>query len=122
MTDTDGRLDSIGFVGLGKMNLPMARNLLEAGREVIGVDVDEEPMAAFEATPGLCTDELLPVASGPVRVRDSVGLFLLCSGFYLFLTRRRRAVRPPTVSRGNFSTRIGAPSPQQVIPHGLAGA
>jgi 3-hydroxyisobutyrate dehydrogenase len=30
---------AIGFIGLGKMGLPMARNLLKAGHEVVGFDV-----------------------------------------------------------------------------------
>ena len=51
-TDTDTNIDSIGFVGLGNMGLPMARNLVEAGHDVVGVDVDEERLAAFEMVGG----------------------------------------------------------------------
>ena len=29
----------IGFIGLGKMGLPMARNLMKAGHQVTGFDV-----------------------------------------------------------------------------------
>lgn len=50
MADTD--TGTIGFVGLGNMGLPMARNLVEAGYDVVGVDVDEERMAAFETLGG----------------------------------------------------------------------
>ena len=33
----------IGFVGLGNMGLPMAQNLLKAGHQVEGVDVNPDP-------------------------------------------------------------------------------
>jgi 3-hydroxyisobutyrate dehydrogenase-like beta-hydroxyacid dehydrogenase len=51
-TNTDQTVDSIGFVGLGNMGLPMAQNLLEAGYDVLGVDVDETRLAAFETLGG----------------------------------------------------------------------
>jgi 3-hydroxyisobutyrate dehydrogenase len=35
----------IGFVGLGTMGLPMARNLLKAGHQVTGFDLSEESLA-----------------------------------------------------------------------------
>jgi 3-hydroxyisobutyrate dehydrogenase len=44
---------SIAFIGLGTMGLPMARNLLEAGHELIGVDSDPvrvESLGARAAT------------------------------------------------------------------------
>jgi 3-hydroxyisobutyrate dehydrogenase-like beta-hydroxyacid dehydrogenase len=44
--------DEIGFIGLGNMGLPMARNLREAGYDVLGFDVDEDRMAAFERAGG----------------------------------------------------------------------
>ncbi len=37
----------IGFVGLGNMGLPMARNLLRAGHEVAGFDLNPAPVAAL---------------------------------------------------------------------------
>ena len=37
----------IGFVGLGNMGLPMARNLLRAGHEVAGFDLNPAAMAAL---------------------------------------------------------------------------
>ena len=42
----------IAFVGLGNMGLPMATHLRDAGHDVVGVDVDDERTAAFEARGG----------------------------------------------------------------------
>ncbi|RMD87233.1 MAG: 3-hydroxyisobutyrate dehydrogenase, partial [Alphaproteobacteria bacterium] len=42
----------IGFIGLGHMGLPMARNLLKAGHEVTGFDLSEAQMAAFAESGG----------------------------------------------------------------------
>jgi 4-hydroxybutyrate dehydrogenase / sulfolactaldehyde 3-reductase len=42
----------IGFVGLGTMGLPMARNILKAGYEVVGYDVVSQQLAAFEQSGG----------------------------------------------------------------------
>ncbi|MCW8085476.1 3-hydroxyisobutyrate dehydrogenase [Sabulicella glaciei] len=39
----------IGFIGLGNMGAPMARNLAKAGHEVHGFDLSEAAMAAAEA-------------------------------------------------------------------------
>src|SRR4051794_41878408 len=37
---------AIGFIGLGHMGLPMARNLLAAGHRVTGYDLSEPALAA----------------------------------------------------------------------------
>jgi 3-hydroxyisobutyrate dehydrogenase len=39
----------LAFVGVGRMGLPMARNLLQAGHEVVAADVDAAALAAIEA-------------------------------------------------------------------------
>ena len=39
----------IGFIGLGNMGLPMARNLLAAGHQVTGFDLSEDACAALAA-------------------------------------------------------------------------
>jgi 3-hydroxyisobutyrate dehydrogenase len=36
------KMDKVGFLGLGNMGFPMARNLLQAGYTVLGVDVNKE--------------------------------------------------------------------------------
>ena len=43
---------SIGFIGLGNMGLPMARNLMKAGHRVTGFDLSEQALAAVEADGG----------------------------------------------------------------------
>ena len=43
----------IGFVGLGNMGGPMARNLLKAGHEVRGYDLSPAALEAFAAAGGL---------------------------------------------------------------------
>jgi 3-hydroxyisobutyrate dehydrogenase len=42
----------IGFIGLGNMGLPMARNLLKAGHQVTGFDLSEAACAELEAAGG----------------------------------------------------------------------
>lgn len=42
----------IGFVGLGTMGLPMARNVIKAGYVVVGYDVVPQQLAAFEQSGG----------------------------------------------------------------------
>ncbi|MDH3668779.1 MAG: 3-hydroxyisobutyrate dehydrogenase [Paracoccaceae bacterium] len=43
---------SIGFIGLGNMGLPMARNLMKAGHQVTGFDLSEAALAALESEGG----------------------------------------------------------------------
>jgi len=45
-------MTAIGFIGLGNMGLPMASNLVKAGHEVTGFDLDEGKLAAFERMGG----------------------------------------------------------------------
>jgi 3-hydroxyisobutyrate dehydrogenase len=40
---------TIGFVGLGEMGLPMAANLVESGRDVVGLDLDGAAVARAKA-------------------------------------------------------------------------
>ena len=42
----------IGFIGLGNMGLPMARNLIKAGHEVVGFDLAEDALKELEAAGG----------------------------------------------------------------------
>lgn len=53
----------IGFIGLGNMGLPMARNLLAAGHDVVGFDLSAAQMAAV-ANAGGKAAESLPEAAG----------------------------------------------------------
>lgn len=45
-------MTAVGFIGLGNMGLPMASNLVKAGHEVTGFDLDESKCAAFEKAGG----------------------------------------------------------------------
>lgn len=47
---------TIGFVGLGRMGLPMAVNLVEDGIDVIGTDLDEERKRRLEEAGGQTVD------------------------------------------------------------------
>ncbi|MBT2689814.1 NAD(P)-dependent oxidoreductase [Bacillus sp. ISL-47] len=45
-------IKNIGFIGLGKMGLPMAKNLLEKGYNVFGADVSENALEEHRASGG----------------------------------------------------------------------
>ncbi|PUA16868.1 NAD(P)-dependent oxidoreductase [Glaciimonas sp. PCH181] len=47
------KITKIGFIGLGSMGLPMAKNLLASGFVVSGFDIKPTAMAAFTAAGGL---------------------------------------------------------------------
>ena len=49
----------IGFIGLGNMGLPMARNLLNAGHDVIGFDLVAGAVEKFAADGGKSADSAL---------------------------------------------------------------
>jgi len=45
-------VEKLGFIGLGNMGMPMTKNLIDAGYEVYGMDVNEESLKTFEAQGG----------------------------------------------------------------------
>ena len=49
---------AVGFVGLGRMGLPMAVNLIEAGVDVVGTDLDKEQKGALEDAGGQAVDSI----------------------------------------------------------------
>jgi 3-hydroxyisobutyrate dehydrogenase len=53
----------IGFIGLGNMGLPMARNLLKAGHAVRGYDVSRTQVDALAASGGQAGDSIAAAAS-----------------------------------------------------------
>ncbi len=53
----------IGFVGLGHMGLPMAKNLLKAGFTVTGFDLQTKAMALFQEAGGLLAEDLPSLAA-----------------------------------------------------------
>jgi 3-hydroxyisobutyrate dehydrogenase len=54
----------IGFVGLGNMGGPMARNLLKAGHQVAGFDLVPEALAQFAAAGGTAAASAAEAARG----------------------------------------------------------
>jgi 3-hydroxyisobutyrate dehydrogenase len=46
----------IGFIGLGNMGLPMAQNLIKAGHQVEGVDVDPTAVEKLKASGGVSVE------------------------------------------------------------------
>lgn len=62
----------VGFVGLGRMGLPMARNLLRAGFAVSGHDRDPGKRAALEEAGGAWADSPRAAAEGAGVVLTSV--------------------------------------------------
>lgn len=55
-------MERIGFVGLGHMGLPMALNLIKAGYEVTGFDVQPHAMRALQQGGGKTADSLKSLA------------------------------------------------------------
>jgi L-threonate 2-dehydrogenase len=55
---------NIGFVGLGAMGLPMAKNLVAAGHAVAGCDVRREPVEALAAAGGTAAANPAEAARG----------------------------------------------------------
>lgn len=53
----------IGFIGLGRMGLPMAANLVRAGFRVVGFDMSEAACAAFAGTGGQVGHTVAEVAA-----------------------------------------------------------
>ncbi|MBN8956836.1 MAG: 3-hydroxyisobutyrate dehydrogenase [Rhizobiales bacterium] len=54
----------IGFIGLGNMGLPMALNLVKAGHEVQGYDVNAEALSKLAAAGGTTTGSVHAASSG----------------------------------------------------------
>jgi putative dehydrogenase len=64
-------MKTLGFIGLGAMGLPMARNLVRAGFETRGFDLSERARAGFEAAGGKA------VGSAESVSRDADALVLM---------------------------------------------
>ena len=55
----------IGFIGLGNMGLPMAQNLIKAGHQVEGVDVNPAAVAKLKAAGGAGVDMAVSPPGAP---------------------------------------------------------
>jgi 3-hydroxyisobutyrate dehydrogenase len=65
----------IGFIGLGNMGLPMAQNLIKAGHQVEGVDVNPAAVAKLRAAGGIIDETAKSAAA-----RADVVITMLPSG------------------------------------------
>ncbi len=65
----------IGFIGLGNMGLPMAQNLIKAGHEVEGVDVNPASIEKLKASGGVAVEHAKVAAA-----RADVVITMLPSG------------------------------------------
>ncbi|MER3388615.1 MAG: NAD(P)-dependent oxidoreductase [Microcella sp.] len=66
--------EGIGLIGLGKMGLPMARNLREKGYRVLGFDV-------FEPARRAAADIGVDVVNSPAEIASTTALTLVVVGF-----------------------------------------
>ncbi len=57
-------MSKIGFIGLGNMGGPMARNLLKAGHDVTGFDLSEEAVSVFRDAGGVPAPSIADAATG----------------------------------------------------------
>lgn len=55
-------MQTIGFIGLGHMGAPMAKNLLQKGKRVIGFDLSESAKKSFELAGGTLASSLKALA------------------------------------------------------------
>ena len=55
--------ETIGFIGLGNMGLPMCLNLVDAGYDVVALDLRPEPVAEVVAAGGRTADDVAAVAA-----------------------------------------------------------
>ena len=62
MTETRAS-ETIGFIGLGNMGLPMCLNLVDAGYDVVALDLRPEPVAEVVAAGGRTADDVAAVAA-----------------------------------------------------------
>ena len=65
----------IGFIGLGNMGLPMAQNLIKAGHQVEGVDVNPAAIEKLKAAGGAAVD-----MAGVAAARADVVITMLPAG------------------------------------------
>jgi 3-hydroxyisobutyrate dehydrogenase len=94
----------IAFHGLGTMGLPMARNLVAAGHEVVGHDLDPVRVAALGgAQPGGSADMAIASLPSP-EVVESVARGLLGTGVTTFVDM---STGPPALAR-RLADELGA--------------
>ncbi len=68
VTDKISPPQTIAFVGLGKMGMPMCRSLLKAGFRVHGVDLDKAAREALEDAGGTSFANLIEASKGALAI------------------------------------------------------
>lgn len=63
---------TVGFIGLGAMGGPMARNLLASGYPLIGHDLNSEPMAVVAASGGAAAGSVADVVAQSAIIATSL--------------------------------------------------
>lgn len=99
-------LPAIGFIGLGEMGGPMARNLLAAGYRVVGYDVDPTRLTAFTASGGEAGTDVADV----VRRCDVIATSLPSSAGWVEVTEHAIL---PHVRRGQILIDFGTVTPPE---------
>jgi 3-hydroxyisobutyrate dehydrogenase len=100
----------VAFIGLGTMGLPMARNLLAAGHEVVGCDldrgrVDELGAERAETAAGAAAEAEVAITSLPSPAAvEEVALALRGSGIEAFVDM---STSPPALAR-RLAEELGA--------------
>jgi 3-hydroxyisobutyrate dehydrogenase len=84
----------IAFYGLGTMGLPMARNLVAAGHEVVGHDLDPERVEAFGGAAGVVCEVAIASLPSAEAVERVVGR--LPTGVEMFVDM---STSPPSLAR-----------------------
>ncbi|MEL6480264.1 MAG: 3-hydroxyisobutyrate dehydrogenase [Pseudomonadota bacterium] len=88
---------AIGFIGLGNMGLPMARNLVKAGFEVTGFDLSDTACAALADAGGGVAAHAGAAAAGRSIVVTALPAARHVEGVYLGETGILAAAAPGTV-------------------------
>lgn len=122
----------VAFIGLGTMGLPMARNLLAAGHELVAVDVDPAraallgaPVAATPAEAASASDVALLSLPSPAAVEDVVlGPSGLRAGAPRGFTVADMSTGPPALARTLAAElgRVGIDSLDAPVSGGPRGA
>lgn len=60
---SDGEPTTVAFIGLGNMGLPMAKNLVEAGVDVVGYDIDDTRTIELSEVGGHGADDISTAVS-----------------------------------------------------------
>ena len=83
-----GGLEAVGVIGLGYVGLPLAVELADSGRQVVGFDSDTVLVAELEAghsgIPDVSDDSLVTALANSLRISassfdlDGCGTFVIC--------------------------------------------